>query len=78
MEEWLIFILFILVGVGLLCKGLIYLYKEKNDPESIKIYGIISIVGAILAIIGILIKFVFCRSNLSILSESVFHICKPY
>lgn len=59
MKEWLIFILFILVGLGMLCTGLIYIYKEKNDPESIKIYGIISIVGAILAIIAVLIKFIF-------------------
>ncbi len=59
MKEWLIFILFFLVGFGMLCTGIIYMYKEKNDPESIKIYGIISIVGAILAIIAVLIKFIF-------------------
>ncbi len=56
MKEWLIFILFFLVGLGMLCTGLVYMYKEKNDPESIKIYGIISIVGAIIAILK---KFVF-------------------
>ena len=59
MKEWLLFILFFLVGLGMFCTGLIYMYKEKNDLESIKIYGIISIVGAILAMIEILIKFVF-------------------
>ncbi len=59
MKEWLLFILFILVGLGMLCTGLIYMRKEKSDLESVKIYRVISIIGAVLTVAAILMQFVF-------------------
>lgn len=59
MKDWLLFILFIIVGLGMLGAGLVYMRKEKNDPESVKIYGVISIIGAVLSTAAILMKFVF-------------------
>lgn len=35
------------IGVMLLVAGLYYLSKEKDDPESRKIYMIVSIVGLV-------------------------------
>ena len=40
-------IIAIVIGVLILGAGLYYLSKEKHDPESKKIYGVISAVGAI-------------------------------
>jgi putative Mn2+ efflux pump MntP len=59
MKEWLLFALFLIVGLGMLFAGLAYMRKEKNDPDSVKIYRVISIVGAALAVIAVLIKFLF-------------------
>lgn len=59
MKEWLLFILFILVGLGMLGTGLVYRNKEKGDPESVKIYTVVSVIGAVLAVAAILMKFVF-------------------
>ena len=39
----------LVIGILVLGAGLYYLVKEKNDPESKKIYGIISLLGAVLA-----------------------------
>lgn len=36
------------IGALILGFGLYYLIKEKNDPESRKIYGIISAIGGLL------------------------------
>ena len=38
-----------------LCAGIYYLIKEKNDPESKKIYSVISAVGAIVSVVCILL-----------------------
>ncbi|GLC81036.1 hypothetical protein [Lacrimispora brassicae] len=59
MKEWLLFILFILVGSGMLSAGLVYRHKEKNDPESVKIYNAVSIIGVVLTAAALLMKFVF-------------------
>ncbi|MDQ7092583.1 hypothetical protein REC12_03155 [Desulfosporosinus sp. PR] len=59
MKEWLIFILFMLVGLGMLISGIVYMYKEKNDPESLKIYRVASSLGAVLIVVSVLVKFVF-------------------
>ncbi|SHN70396.1 hypothetical protein [Desulfitobacterium chlororespirans] len=59
MSEWLFFILFILVGLGMLCNGILYMRKEKNDPESVKIYRVVAILGAVMAAVAIAFKFVF-------------------
>lgn len=59
MKEWLLFILFLLVGLGMLGAGLVYRNKEKSDPESVKIYTVVSVIGLILTIAVLLMKFVF-------------------
>ncbi|ROR25826.1 hypothetical protein EDD66_10935 [Mobilisporobacter senegalensis] len=58
MKDWMFFILFIIVGLGMLGVGFYYMHKEKDDPESVKIYRVFSIIGAVLTIAAILMKFV--------------------
>lgn len=36
MKDWLLFSLFIVVGLGILFSGIVYMVKEKNDPGSEK------------------------------------------
>lgn len=43
-------IIAIVIGVLILSVGLYYLSKEKHGPESRKIYGVISAVGAVIAL----------------------------
>ena len=43
-------ILGLIIGVVVLGAGVYYLAKEKHDPESKKIYTVVSIVGALVAI----------------------------
>lgn len=46
----------LIIGVLILGAGIYYLTKEKHDPESRKIYTIISAAGAVVAVIsGVLI-----------------------
>ncbi|MEY8356076.1 hypothetical protein AALB39_22330 [Lachnospiraceae bacterium 54-53] len=59
MKEWLLLILFIIVGLGMLGAGIIYMHKEKNDSESVKIYRVVSVIGAVLTAAALLKKFVF-------------------
>ena len=42
------------IGALVLGAGVFYLVKDKNDPESKKIYGVISAVGAVVAVISAL------------------------
>lgn len=52
----LIKIIGLIIGVLILGAGIYYLTKEKHDPESRKIYTIISAAGAVVAVIsGVLI-----------------------
>lgn len=52
----IIFIVIALViGVLILGAGVYYLVKEKNDPESRKIYTITIVVGAVI-VIGTVVK----------------------
>lgn len=44
-----------IIGLLVLCAGIYYLIKEKNDPESKKIYSVISAVGAIVSVVCILL-----------------------
>lgn len=44
-----------IIGVLVLVAGLYYLKKERGDPESKKIYSIISVVGAIISIVSVVI-----------------------
>ena len=43
-------IIALIIGVLILGTGLYYLSKEKHDPESRKIYGIVSAVGGVVAV----------------------------
>lgn len=56
-KEWVIFGLFLIVGAGMLIAGLFYMNKEKKDPESVKIYRIVSIIGVIITIGAALYRF---------------------
>ena len=38
----------LMIGILVLCVGLYYLIKEKHDPESKKIYSIVSIIGGVI------------------------------
>ena len=48
----------LIIGVLVLGAGLYYLVKEKNDPESKKIYTIISAVGGVVAAVCAVLLFV--------------------
>ena len=39
----------LIIGILVLCAGIYYLVKEKLDPESKKIYTIVSGVGGVIA-----------------------------
>jgi len=41
----------LVIGILVLIAGLYYLAKEKKDPESRKIYSILSAAGAIIAVV---------------------------
>ncbi len=45
----------LIIGLLILCAGIYYLAKEKSDPESRKIYSVISAVGAIISVVSILL-----------------------
>ncbi len=51
-------IIALIIGVLVLGAGLYYLSKEKHDPESRKIYGIVSAVGAVIAVAAAILLFV--------------------
>ncbi|MFL0194894.1 hypothetical protein ACJDU8_04795 [Clostridium sp. WILCCON 0269] len=57
MKAWILFGLFVIVGLGMFIAGIIYMKKEKNDVESVGIYRNISIIGAVLAAASIVVKF---------------------
>ena len=44
----------LIIGFLILCGGIYYLAKDKNDPESKKIYSVISAIGAIISVVCIL------------------------
>lgn len=56
MKEWLLFGLFLIVGLGMLIAGIGYMRKEKHDAESVKIYRVVAIIGAVLTVGSILLK----------------------
>lgn len=41
----------LLIGVLLLGAGIYFLAKEKQDPESKKIYTVVSVIGAAIAVV---------------------------
>ena len=48
----------IIIGVLVLGAGIYYGAKEKNDPESRKIYTVVSIIGGVLAAVCAVLLFV--------------------
>ena len=52
MEEkaLIIKIIGLIIGILILGAGIYYLAKEKDDPESKKIYAIVSAVGGVIAV----------------------------
>ena len=56
-------IIAIVIGVLILGAGLYYLSKEKHDPESKKIYGVISAVGAVIAVAAAILLLVEGHEN---------------
>ena len=39
----------LIIGILVLCAGIYYLVTEKHDPESKKIYTLVSVVGGVIA-----------------------------
>lgn len=50
-------VVILIIGALILGAGLYYLVREKNDPESKKIYSVITLVGAVM-VIGTILKLV--------------------
>ena len=48
----------LIIGILVLCAGLYYLIKEKHDPESKKIYSIVSIIGGIITAVCAVLLFI--------------------
>ncbi len=44
----------LIIGILVAVAGIYYLSKEKNDPESKKIYGTITVIGVVVAIVMII------------------------
>lgn len=51
----IITILAIIIGILIMAGGIYYLVSEKQDKESRQIYGIVTVIGAIIAVIAIVI-----------------------
>ncbi len=47
-----------IIGALILGAGLYYLVKEKEDPESKKIYSIVCIIGALTFIVGLIMTII--------------------
>lgn len=54
-EKMTIKIIGMIIGAAVLAAGIYYRVKEKNDPESKKIYTIVSAVGAIVLAASLLL-----------------------
>lgn len=48
----------LVVGLGMVVAGILYMRKEKDNPQSVKMYRTIAIAGAILTIGALIYKFV--------------------
>lgn len=58
MAGWILFALFLLVGLGMLVAGMYYLHKERNDKDSAKLYRTVVVLGACLAVATVVVRFV--------------------
>jgi len=47
----------LIIGIMLICSGIFYLSKSKEDPESKKIYTIVTIVGVVIAVLCAILLF---------------------
>ena len=56
MKEWVLFALFLVVGLGMLIAGIVYTQKEKGDMESAKLYRVISTIGVVVALAAVLYR----------------------
>jgi 4-hydroxybenzoate polyprenyltransferase len=41
----------LIIGILVLVAGIYYLVKEKHDQESKKIYTVVSVIGAVIAVV---------------------------
>ena len=48
----------LIIGILVLCAGLYYLIKEKHDPESKKIYSIVSVIGGVICAVCAVLLFI--------------------
>lgn len=48
----------LIIGILILGAGVYYLVKEKQDPESKKIYTVVSVIGAAVAVVSAVLLFV--------------------
>ncbi len=48
----------LIIGLLVLGAGIYYLTKEKHDPESKKIYSIVSLIGGIIAAVCAVLLFI--------------------
>ena len=48
----------LIIGLLVLGAGIYYLAKEKHDPESKKIYSIVSVIGGIVAAVCAVLLFI--------------------
>lgn len=44
----------LIIGILILVSGIYYLTRESNDPESKKIYTVVSIIGGIIAAVCVI------------------------
>jgi len=51
-------IIAMVIGALILGAGIYYLIKEKNDPESKKIYSIVSVIGGVIFVVGLILTIV--------------------
>ena len=57
MSGWILFALFLVVGIGMLLAGIVYMNREKSDPESVKVYRSIALIGLAITAAAIAWKF---------------------
>ena len=48
----------LIIGILVLGAGIYYLSKEKHDPESKKIYTVISVIGGVVAAVCAVLLFI--------------------
>ena len=54
MTELLVPVLGIIIGLLVLAAGIYFLVEEKADPESKKIYTIVTVIGAVIIVAALL------------------------